>query len=154
MTASIPGMHVSTKSKAQGEAKVFIQNRQDASHSGRFKVRLNVSFDPTSTPYPTGTVDIEASLSDSTSGAFSATSIELVNSYGKHNPTIFLTGRCKVSNGDECRYWLMIANNKLPAAPTTPDVVGFVIDDRNGKRIAYGTGSVESGDIQVIDQGN
>ena len=107
--------------------------------------------------YPSGSLTIKVDLSDGVNGTFTATSIELINSYGKHNPTVYLTGRC---NGDAAaagaavakglRYWLMIADNgRNSAHEGTPDVVGFAIHDRNGARVAYGTGPLKAGDFTV-----
>lgn len=152
-TTSIPAFHVSTKSAAKGEASVHIVSRQDAVSSGTFTINLNVQYDPAVNNYPTGTLAIKCDMSDSTDGVYTATSVELINSYGKHNPTIYLTGQCKADTAAPvplgCRYWVMIANNKQANANGTPDIVGFVIHDRNGNRIAYGTGPVKSGDIVV-----
>jgi hypothetical protein len=43
------------------------------------------------------------------------TFIEQVTTTGKHTPTVYLNGRCKVkSEGGEfkvCRFWMMIADN-------------------------------------------
>lgn len=147
-------MHVSTFSKAKGDGVVFIASRQDAVSSGKFSIGINVHFDPAVDAYPTGTLGIKADMSDGLHGVFTATTIELINAYGKHNPTIYLTGQCKVETTGAppigCRYWVMIANNKNGAAAAgTPDVAGFVINDRNGNRIAYGTGPLQSGDIEI-----
>ena len=67
-----------------------------------------------------------------------------------------ITGRCKVTQAAlgtpplGCGFWLLVANNKKPAeARGTADVVSFVIYDRNGNRVSYGTGPVASGDIEV-----
>jgi hypothetical protein len=69
-----------------------------------------------------------------------------------------MTGQCK---GDlstagapapqGLRYWLMIADNSRDGATheATPDIVGFAVHDRNGNRVAYGTGPVKSGDFKV-----
>jgi hypothetical protein len=49
-----------------------------------------------------------------------------------------------------CRYWLMIANNNTREnKKDTPDIAGFAITDRNGNRVAYGTGQMVNGDIHV-----
>jgi hypothetical protein len=155
-TTSIPAFHVSDISKARGSGDVFIQSRKDtAPSSGIFSVRLDVHFDPVPDNYPAGSLIIKVDLSDSVKGAFTATSIELINSYGKHNPTIYLTGRCNVEATGHvpkgCRYWLMIANNKKADDPHgTPDIVGFAIHDCTGTRIAYGTGPVKSGDFDIV----
>jgi len=153
MSTSIPALHISDKSRATGDGDVFIQTRQDAASSGTFHVRLDVSFDPAVQEYPVGNVFIKADLSDGAKGTFNSTSIELINSHGKHNPTVILTGRCSDQTQPDakgCRYWLLIANNKNPAQPQgTPDIVSLVINDRNGKRVTYGTGPVRAGDFNV-----
>ncbi|MBD0286716.1 MAG: hypothetical protein ICV79_14995, partial [Flavisolibacter sp.] len=72
---------------------------------------------------------------------------------GKHNPTVFLTGRCNDDIQPDvrgCRYWIMIANNKNPNQQGTPDIVGFAVHDNNGNRIAYGTGPVRAGDFDIM----
>lgn len=154
-TTSIPAFHVSNRSKAKGKGEIYIQSRDDAIHSGTFIVKLSVQFDPAANDYPTGNLTIKTDLSDANNGTFEATTIELINSYGKHNPTIYLTGQCKGDLQSDFqtkgfRYWMMIANNKSRSARKgTPDVVGFVIHDRNGVRIAYGTGPVKEGDFEV-----
>lgn len=156
MSTSIPAFHVSDASKVDGVGDVFIASRKDIASSGVFTVRLSVHFDPLGADdYPTGSLLIKTDLSDSAKGTFNATSIELVNSYGKHDPTVYLTGRCAESTAGVpahrgLRYWLMIADNKKAAdSQGTPDVVGFAIHDRTGARIAYGTGPLKSGDFTV-----
>lgn len=159
MTASVPNLHVSTKSKVTGAATVVINSRTDRNHAGQFKVKAAVSFDPASDNYPTGTIRIAVDLSDSLKATFTSTSIELINSFGKHNPTIIFTGRCKVALQEEqsepngCKYWVIIADNTTDSQRATPDIVGFVITDRSGSRIAYGTGPVTEGDL-VVDSGS
>jgi hypothetical protein len=151
-TLSIAAFHVSDTSKAKGSGDIFIQSRKDIVSSGVFSVRLDVHFDPAIDLYPTGSLSIKTDLSDSAKGTFRATTIELINSYGKHNPTLYVTGRCDDDiNPDAkgCRYWLMISNNKLANQAGTPDIVGFAVHDRNGNRIAYGTGPVRTGDFEV-----
>ena len=159
MTIQISNFHVSDKSKIAGSGKVtLLPNRKDALHSGIFGIRVDVAFDPAVNDYPVGTVRIEVDLSDSFKGSAEATSIEQVNSFGKHTPTSVITGRCKVELREPgtapvgCRFWLLIANNKRPNEPGTPDVVGFVVYDRNGNRVAYGTGPLE-GDVEVAASG-
>ncbi len=157
MSTSIPAFHVSDASKVDGLGDVFIASRKDATSSGVFTVRLSVHFDPAGADdYPTGSLLIRVDLSDGSKGTFTATSIELINSYGKHSPTAYLTGRCSFDPAagtappKGLRYWLMIANNKKATdLQGTPDVVGFAIHDRMGARVAYGTGPVKSGDFTV-----
>ncbi len=148
---SIPAFHVSGQSLAKGKGKVFIASRQDSSSSGNFIISIVAQFDPATDDYPTGSLKIDADLSDSTKGVFTATSIELVNSYGRLNPTIYLTGRCKSTNEKApkgLRYWLMIADNRVEKEGT-PEIVGFVVHDRDGNWVTYGMGPFLSGNIQV-----
>lgn len=153
---SIPALHVPTPASLEGSGEVFISHRKDGLHTGIFSVQINVRFDPALGPYPTGTLILKCNLSDSVKGAFVATSIELVNSYGKHTPTAFITGKCNMDSSEGqnfkgLRFWLMVANNKmgndLPTA--TPDVVGFAIHDNKGAQVAYGTGPMSRGNIKV-----
>lgn len=152
-TVSIPAFHVSDQSAVKGSGEIFIASRKDAVSSGVFTVKLSVSFNPAVDEYPTGSINIRVDLSDGAKGTFNSTSIELINSYGKHNPTVFMTGRCADDiNPDAkgCRYWLEIANNKNANDPQgTPDIVGFAVHDRLGNRIAYGCGPVRAGDFEV-----
>ena len=153
MGTSIPAFHVSDENKkVNGSGDVFIATRHDALASGVFSVKVSAHFDPAGgDDYPTGSILIKADLSDSFRGTFRSTSIELINSHGKHNPTAFLTGRCKgevVGAGATppgLRYWLMIVNNSAENRLDAPDVVGFAIHDRTGARIAYGIGPVKPG---------
>jgi len=150
---SIPAFHVSDLTKAKGAGEVFIQSRKDATSSGVYSMQLDVRFDPAVDEYPQGSLVIRADLSDSAKGIFKASSIELINSYGKHNPTVYLTGRCDDTvqpDAKGCRFWVMIANNKSANQQGTPDIAGFAIHDRTGNRIAYGCGPVRAGDFEVM----
>ena len=69
---------------------------------------------------------------------------------------MFLTGRCtarvegRSDDAKGLRYWLMVADNKRDEdREGTPDIVGFAIHNRNGARIAYGTGPLKKGDISI-----
>ena len=155
MNLSIPAFHVSDTSTVEGAGQVFIASRKDATAHGTFDVRAAVHFLATDA-YPAGTVEMLVDLNDGTMGTFKSTSIDLVNSHGKVNPTIFVTGRCTVDPPAGVKapaglhFWLMIASNKDGAdAKGTPDVVGFAVHDRTGARIAYGTGPLRSGDFKV-----
>ena len=157
MSISIPAFHVSDQSEVKGGGDIFIASRKSGTTSGIFSVKIAAHFNPAD-PYPVGALTIKVDLSDGAVGAFNATSIELINSYGKHNPTVFMTGQCKgdlstagVPAPQGLRYWLMIADNSRDGATheSTPDIVGFAVHDRNGNRVAYGTGPVKSGDFKV-----
>ncbi len=148
---TIPAFHVSGKSQAEGTGKVFIDTRKDAVSSGIFEFSVFAQFNPAINDYPTGTLKLKIDLSDSAKGVFTSTSIELINSFGKHNPTIFLTGKGKMKTNLKkppvgLRFWLMIADN---GNKKTPTVAGFAIHDRNGDRVAYGTGPFVAGNVKV-----
>jgi hypothetical protein len=87
---SIPAFHVSSKSQAEGTGKVFIDTRKDATSTGIFEFAVFAQFNPATNDYPTGTLRLKIDLSDSAKGIFTSTSIELINSFGKHNPPYFL----------------------------------------------------------------
>ena len=150
-TMSIPAFHVSDQSIVKGSGDVFIQSRKDAASTGIFSIKLNVHFDPLVDLYPAGSIFIKTDLNDGAKGDFKATSVELINSYGKANPTAYITGRCDGDVRDESkgyRYWILIANNSSDNKEGSPDIAGFAVHDRSGKRIAYGIGPVK-GDFIV-----
>lgn len=159
MNIQIANYHISDPSDISGSGTVsLIPSRKDAVHSGIFKVKLAVTFDPAAQDYPSGSVRIDIDLSDSVKGTARSTTIEQVNTHGKHTPTAVITGRCNVTTQDHqeakgCRFWLLAADNKRDGANGTPDVVSFIVYDRKGKRLAYGTGPLESGDIKVAAKG-
>jgi len=158
MNIQIPNFHISDKSKVGGSGNVtLVPDRKDASHSGIFGVKVDVVFDPAVNDYPTGSVRIDVDLTDAFKGFAEATTIEQINTHGKHTPTAYLTGRCRVTLAEPnigaprgCRFWLLIANNKQSGEQGTPDVASFVVFDREGKRVAYGTGPLTApGNIEV-----
>jgi len=154
MALQIPNLFISNRSAIEGKATVEILRRKDAVHAGMFAVRANLSFDPSVDPYPVGSLDIKVDLTDSVKGTVIAKTVEEINSMGKHTPTLFATGRCDFRPAEHaevlpgCRYWIVFADNRR-ADEGTPDVIGFLVYDRNGKRIAYGTGPVKTGDVTV-----
>jgi hypothetical protein len=158
-SACIPSLHDASRGAVRGAAKVFIQSRQDLAHPGTFDIKIDVRFDPGVGDYPVlNTLVLTSQLSDTPGPpavSFSATTVDLTNSYGKHNPTIYITGRCKVDFQEfkGCKYWVLIANNKPRDGQGTADIVGFAVMDRNGNRVAYGTGPVQAGDLDVIAPG-
>src|SRR5258705_12778252 len=116
MSTSIPAFHVSGFSRAKGKGDVFIASRKDAGSTGIFHIEINVHFDPAADDYPAGTLTIKTDMSDSVKGSFIASTIELINSYGLDNPTIYLTGQCKSDTLTRaplhgCRYWVMVTSN-------------------------------------------
>jgi hypothetical protein len=48
------------------------------------------------------------------------------------------------------------AKSSVTPAPVqhTPDIISFLVIDKTGKRIAYGTGPVTTGNVDVSPTGN
>jgi len=154
MGLSIPAFHVSDGSQVKGGGMVLITSRKPGGFAGTFTIKIAAGFNPGVDLYPTGGFELKVDMNDGVNGGYKSTSIELINSHGKINPTVFLTGRCSGGSRERkgLRYWLMIANNQTREVKEdgTPDIVGFAIHDRTGARIAYGTGPLQPpGRIQV-----
>lgn len=152
MSIQIPNLHTSNKTEVQAAAEVSIRRRQDAGHTGVFTVRGTLTFNPATDDYPSGTLRIRVDLSDSAKGTFVVRTVEQLDTTGKHTPTAYATGRCAADvdvQASGCRYWLMLADNKREGEEQTPDVISFLVYDRNGKRVAYGTGPVAKGDVTI-----
>lgn len=155
----IPTLQVCNLTKVNGRAAVKIDSRSDATHLGVFKVAIEVKCDPEGLPYPDGVLVIGVDMSDSVvQGSVFAQTIEQVTSTGEESPTVYLNGRCTAEavRGviPGCRFWLMIADNRSGNGRVTPDVIGFLILNGVGQRVAYGTGPVVEGDITVASTSN
>lgn len=151
----IPTLQVCNQTTAQGQGLVRISSRDDAVTTGSFQVTINLRCDPQGTPYPVGEFRLLGiSMSDSSvQGNVVSTTVEQITTTGKHTPTVFLSGRCQAQNVPGCRFWAMVVDNK-PAGAGTPDVVSFLIFNGSGERVAYGTGPVVQGNIEVGDTSN
>jgi hypothetical protein len=144
-----------------GGGTVFIAARATGGFLGDFSVKVSLSCDANG--YPTGSLVIAGiNMNDSTvQGNVIATTFEQLTSTGKVTPTAYLNGRCDYTDvtGAVARgghYWIMFAhNNTAPTATAgTPDVVSFLVFDKTGKRIAYGTGPLRTGSIVVSPTSN
>ena len=149
----IPTLQVCNPTKVEGRAIVKIDSRSDATHSGVFKIVAEVKCDPNGLPYPDGALTIDIDMSDSIiQGTVTGVSFGQLTSTGKHTPTAYLNGRCKAAGAQGeirgCRFWMIAADNSKNGKGT-PDVVGFLVFDGTGARVAYGTGPVVKGDIHV-----
>ncbi len=144
----IPTLQVCNPTQVEGKGTVTIESRKDAAHSGSFTVTIAAKCVPPG--YPSlSTLIIDVDMSDSLfKGAIIGTTIDQVTSTGKHSPTVYLSGRCKSEKMIGGRYWLMISDNRK-GERGTPDVIGFLVLDGKGNRVAYGTGPVIKGDILV-----
>jgi hypothetical protein len=151
----IPTLQVCNKTGVSGKALVKITSRADGIHSGGFLVEIDLKCE--NTGYPAGVLQISnLSMSDSIiQNTIVMSTFEQLTSTGKHTPTAFVNGRCKAANISGCRYWMMLADNKPSGASGgTPDIISFLVLDGTGKRVAYGTGPVVDGDIDVVDTPN
>ena len=154
----IPTLQVCNETQVRGKAVVrIVPNRADSAHTGTFQIAIDLKCHPQeNNGYPAGGFQItNLSMSDSTvQGTIASVTVEQVTSTGKHTPTVYLNGRCRASEVIGCRFWLMLVDNKKLDQQGTPDVVGFLVFNAAGHRVAYGTGPVFRGDIQIAPTGN
>ena len=147
----IPTCQVCNPTEVKGNAYVKIASRSDATHNGSFSITIEAKCTPPGYPLLTS-LTIVVDMTDSiVTGPIVCTTINQMTSTGKDSPTVYLNGRCKAEKLRGGRFWLMIADNQHQTEPAngTPDVVGFLVMDGFGKRVAYGTGPVVEGDIFV-----
>ncbi len=139
-------------------AEVFILCRQLTSptnpsqnRTGVFTVNGAAKFNPATMSYPIMSTNfrINVSLTDSTSGTFNCTTIEQLARWGKTNPTIWLSGHCQGPHLDGCRYWLMIVGSIEGPDPRLFKIISFIIFNKEGNPIAYGTGPVRRGNVRI-----
>ena len=152
MSIQIPNLHTSNRTEVKTSAEVFIKRRQADGHAGVFSVKGTLTFNPATDDFPSGSMRIKVDLSDSAQGVFVVKTVEQLDTTGKHTPTAFATGRCTADvdvRASGLRYWLMLADNNGEGGEQTPDVISFLVYDRNGKRVAYGTGPVRRGDVTI-----
>lgn len=146
----IPNIFLNNLTKLKGKAVIHIASRENGT-AGTFTININASCFPPD--YPAGRVNMEIDMSDSSIVYFKSTTVEALSSTGKHSPTAYLMGRCVVEAPNAtfqgCHYWITLADNSREDDRGTPDVVGFLVLDGNGNRIAYGTGPIVEGDIRV-----
>lgn len=163
----IPTLQVCNPTTVKSTDKVLVRidSRKDLSHDGTFVVSIDpqnpIGVDANG--YPVGKLKITSiNMSDSAiQGDITVTGIDQVTTTGKHTPTTYLSGRCKADKLEGGgRIWMMfVDNNKVvkiePPYRTqrTPDIISFLVFDKNGKRMAYGTGPVVSGDIIIEGTG-
>ena len=154
MSIQIPNLHTSNRTEAKVTALVQIVRRQDSTHAGTFTVKGTFKFNPLVDDYPSCSLSITVDLTDSVKGTFISRDVQQLDTTGKVTPTLFATGKCNFDGENArdvrgCRYWLLMADNKREEERETADVISFLIYDRNGKRVAYGTGPVAKGDVSI-----
>jgi len=144
----IPSIQVCNDSlikDSEGVVKIDVRN-------GGFKFGANVFCG--AGEYPSGSVFVDISMTDSALTYFESIHLEQVTTTGKHSPMAVLNGRC-ISRPvvDGCRFWMILADNKRNREGT-PDIVGFLVLSGSGERVAYGTGPLVDGDVFVNSTSN
>lgn len=151
----IPNIFVNNITKIEGRAAVYIDARQGLT-GGTFTVSIAASCAPPD--YPSGQVEMQINMNDSSIAYFKSTTVEALSSTGKYTPTAYIMGRCDVESANEvhrgCHYWITLVDNGNLDENETPDIVGFLVLDGNGARITYGTGPVVKGNIYVASTAN
>jgi hypothetical protein len=149
----LPTLQSCNRTRLVGQGKVFITSRREtvSGVAGTFALTTSGIECDSSMGYPRGSLSISIDLTDSVRGTVASTILEQVTSTGKHSPTAYLTGRCDVTPKaiSGCKFWLMVVDNKQPKAQGVPDVIGFMVVDGSGRRVAYGAGPLREGDLQV-----
>jgi hypothetical protein len=143
---SIPTIQTCEKMKVKGQATVALWN---GGLQGKFVVDINARFDPQTTEYPTGIVNLKWNRPETPKGEITSEVIQqLTLGLIKVGPTVFISGTGKCTAGRGCRYWIMIAKES-GYSKEAPDIISFLITDNVGKMIAHGAGAVIEGDIKV-----
>jgi hypothetical protein len=133
-----------------GKMAGILPSRQDAQHSGRFEVTVDLHCRGETVElrnleiHPQDLTDTKVQRVRAEGGG-----IDYVGSIGRAvAPTVFIAGRC-ISSGDlpgpNCRFWLMLVSN----LHKSPDLVAFAVADNNGQRLAYGAGPVGEGGVDI-----
>jgi hypothetical protein len=159
----IPTLQVCNGTTAGGSGTVQILSRASGALTGKVTVSIDMGCNVNGTGYPSGAFSLtNISFTDSSTSSVTATTVEQYTTTGTATPTLYANGRCNavgVTGGQvPCHWWLTIADNRKPPSPTTPpgtpDVVGFLVVDKLGKRITYGTGPLVTGDINILPTSN
>jgi len=151
----IPTLQVCNATSIRGSGMVRIESRAQAGLNGTFSIKVELKCEPDGSGYPAGGLVVSSiKMSDSSTTSFEAISFEQVTTTGKHSPTAYLNGRCKAPEVRGCRFWMTIADNKRAGARGAQDIVGFLVLNGVGKRVAYGTGPLIEGDITVAPTSN
>ncbi len=154
----IPTLQVCNGNLARSEALVEIDARMPPAFSGSFELHMKLECELAGSGYPVGAVNfMNIDMNDSVLGAIVSSSIEQVTTAGRATPMLYVNGRCKVDpaadfnkSTEGCRFWLMATDNRGNlSSGQTPDIVSFLVFNKFGQRIAYASGPVVKGDVQV-----
>ena len=150
-TPQLPTLQVCNGTVVRAAGTVRIDSRVAAGFAGTVDVKAEITCDPHGTAYPAGTVTLAISLTDAYQGTITMTTLEQVTSTGRVTPTAYVNGRCKAGEKPipGCRMWVTFVDNREPEAKGTPDILGFLVIDASGRRVAHGTGPLVKGDIRV-----
>jgi hypothetical protein len=151
---SIPQLEACKNLSVQGKAHGSIAGRRDASHSGEFELEVGVTCRQGDIDRGILTLQLDAfRLNDTVvTSRISVDHLDQMTSVGKAvTPTAFLSGTCRVERESEsiagCRFWLMLVDNGRDSG--AGDIISFVVIDGAGRRLAYGTGTLTTGEIRI-----
>jgi hypothetical protein len=121
-----------------------LENRKDAKPSGQFSLTFDLGCSGASSDVQVRNLEIHTDeLADTDQGIERAISkdgpVKLVTIGPAMAPTVFVSGPCLGPNG--CQFWLMLVDNGSDSGKV-PALVSFLVSDRSGKRLAYGTGPI------------
>ncbi len=148
----VPTLQVCNFGRASGTGQVFLSRRQDINSAGTIDITVgDVRCEPqSSSPYPTGSISMRFSLSESLISDMRSTLIEQMTTFGKHTTTTIMNGRCTANSGTiPCHFWLLLSNNKWNSVDSPMDVISVLVVDKNGNKLTYGTGPLISGSLDV-----
>lgn len=146
----IPTLQVCNRTVVEGGGVVHLSDREDsgASITGTVSFEIGIKCDPKELPFPDGGFVLKVDMTDSIIGEVQALSLEQVTTTGKHTPTAYWNGRCESEEVRGCRFWMMATDNSENLSGTA-DILGFLVFNGEGQRVAYGTGPIVDGDIHV-----
>jgi hypothetical protein len=154
----IPPLLVGNNTQVKGKATVNLGVQ------GSFMLEIDVRCDQTTNGFPKGSLNFTVPTTGESLLQGPLTVGERANpvyfnqltSTGNKAPTAFLLAMCEGTTTKPVFHgwiWIMIADNKLSGSKL-PDIVSFLVLDTSGKRVAYGTGPVTSGDLTVAPTTN
>jgi hypothetical protein len=150
---TLPDLEECRNTHVDGLTSGTWESRRDAQHSGRFQVTMDLGCSGDTAEVRVSNLEIHAQeLADNDPGidqVISADGAVRLFSIGEAmTPIMFISGACRGGGPNGCQFWLMLADNGSDRAKA-PDLVAFLVSDRSGKRLAYGTGPIQQGDISI-----
>jgi hypothetical protein len=150
---TLPAVQECRDTHASGLTSGVLENRKDAQHSGQFRLTFDLGCSGASSDVQVRNLEIHAQeLADSDKGIERVISedgpVKLVSIGPAMAPTVFVSGPCRGGGPNGCQFWLMLVDNGSDSG-TASDLVSFLVSDKSGKRLAYGTGPIKQGDVLI-----